>query len=288
MTPPKSRTLVVGSTGFLGSTLVTNLPSAIGMDRNLLDLSNPISASAANALKAGDFQFIVICAAITDVEKCFKDRELSNRINVSGTIELLNVIRQTGAIPVFFSSDYVFANRPGPHSEDAPRVPETIYGKQKLEVEQYLEKTFQRYLIFRTSKLISKSAHPRNILFQVVQDLRASKAIRAFEDQYLDPVFVEDIARVVDAACTHHLNGTYNLGTRRIFTRDELARFLAVSADCDPTLVQAIKITDLNFSERRPNHNTLDCSKIEMALGFRFTEVAEGINELVFRMSKSE
>ncbi|MFL5811963.1 MAG: SDR family oxidoreductase [Bdellovibrionia bacterium] len=279
MIQSKPRTLVVGSTGFLGATLVSQLESATGIDRSLVDLSHPISPAALDAMRAGDYRFVIICAGITDVEKCFRDRELSDRVNISGTIGLLNAIRQIGATPIFFSSDYVFAPRPGPHPEDAPRAPETQYGKQKLAVEKYLEENFDRYLIFRTSKLLSKSAHPKNILWQVLSDLQESKPIRAFEDQWLNPVFIEDIASVVDAACKQELNGAYHLGTRRIFTRAELAMLIAKASGHDLALVRPARMAEMRFPETRPHHNTLDCSKIENALGVRFTEVEEEIKD---------
>jgi dTDP-4-dehydrorhamnose reductase len=100
MLTSKPQILIIGSTGFLGSALLSGLKSAVGMDRSLVDLSQPLSPSAIDAIKTGNHQFVVICAAITDVETCFKDRERSHRINVDGTIELLNVIRQTGSTPI--------------------------------------------------------------------------------------------------------------------------------------------------------------------------------------------
>jgi dTDP-4-dehydrorhamnose reductase len=84
------------------------------------------------------------------------------------------------------------------------------------------------------------------------------------------------------------LYGTYHLGSRRIFARDELARVIATASGHDPALVQSIKIADLKFSEPRPHHNTLDCSKIENALGFQFTEVADGIQELISKLTPSQ
>lgn len=273
-----TRKLIIGSNGFLGSTLVSKMKSATGMDRSVVDLSKPITPSAIDQIQSGDYQYIVICAAITDVEKCYRERELSERINVTGTRELLDVIKRVGAVPVFFSSDYVFADRSSPPREEAPRRPETLYGKQKLAIERYLEGSFDRYLILRTSKLISMTEHPRNILYQAIRDLRASQLIRAFQDQWFNHVFIEDIARVVDAGCDHGLNGTYHLGTRRIFARDEMTRLLAASLGYDPSCIQSIKLSDVPFSESRPNHNTLDCRKIEYQLGFRFTELEDALN----------
>jgi len=248
------------------------------MGRDQIDLSHPISPSLVDTLK--NYQYVLICAAITDVEKCFQDRELSERVNVSGMRELLDLIKKAGAIPVFFSSDYVFANKVAFHQEQDECAPETHYGRQKLAIEQYLEANFERYLIFRTSKLMSTTRHPKNILFPMVRDLSVSKPLRCFEDQWFNPVFVEDIAKVIAIACRRNLSGIYHLGTRRIFTRYELGTFLATSLGFDPALIQSMHMSDIKFSEKRPTHNTLDCRKIESALDFRFTEIEEALGDI--------
>lgn len=187
---------------------------------------------------------------------------------------------RTGAIPVFFSSDYVFRPEAKSYQEQDLRAPETSYGSQKLAVEQYLEQNFENFLIFRTSKLMSKFAQPKNILLPVIRDLAASKPVRCFQDQRLNPVFVEDIAEVLKVAFDRRLRGIYHLGTRRVFTRFELAKFLAVALGYNADLVQSLRMSEVDFSEPRPTHNTLNCDKIETALGFRFTEIEEALPDL--------
>jgi dTDP-4-dehydrorhamnose reductase len=251
------------------------------MNRSEIDFSQPISTSAEHRIKSGNYQYVAICAAITDVEQCYRDQKLSEQVNVVATTEILKAIRSSGAVPIFFSSDYVFPNTVALHREEDRRAPETRYGQQKLAVELFIEKNFDRFLVFRTSKLMSMTSHSKNILLPVLQCLRASKPIRCFEDQWMNPVFVEDIAKVVMAASVQHLSGTFHLGTRKVFTRAELGRFLAKALGFDPTLIQSIKMSDIEFSEPRPTHNTLDCSKIEKALeDFRFTEIESALHDL--------
>lgn len=280
----RNKILLLGSTGFLGSSLKVNLQAGglcvETVDRTSFDLSKPFSPIFCNQIKSSEYQYVLICAALSDVEKCFQDPVRSNQINVKGTLELLNLIFETKSIPVFFSSDYVFSNTSVPRSEQDLRAPETCYGRQKLLVEQYLESQFERYLIFRTSKLMSKTAHPRNILKPMIDAFRSSKPMGCFEDQWLNPVFVEDIAKVLSSEGFGALNGVYHLGTRRIFTRYELGHFLANSLGFDPTLIKPTRMSEMQFSELRPTHNTLDCRKIEESLPFRFTEIEDVLRDL--------
>lgn len=282
----KPRILIVGNTGFLGSSLTSSLQSmgfpVDSTDRRSLDFSKPIPKSFEASLQTGTYKYVIVCVAIADVEKCFKEPELSQYINVTGTLELLGMIQRSGAIPIFFSSDYVFAKGKEIYQEEDLREPETIYGRQKMTVEKHLEERFERFLIFRTSKLMSKTAHSKNILLPILRSLKESQPIRCFEDQWLNPVFVEDIAEVIQASCERDLSGVFHVGTRRVFNRAELGRFLATKLGYDPQLIQSISMGDIRFSEPRPTHNVLDCRKIEKALDFRFTEVEETLTGATF------
>jgi dTDP-4-dehydrorhamnose reductase len=284
MKASQDRILIVGKSGFLGSALFQNLEasglSVEGTDRSQVDLARFNSSSIKDLIRVGAYGSVVICAAITDVEKCFQEQELSRRVNVSGTVQLLDAIQEVGATPIFFSTDYVFPRRSVSHREDDPRAPETVYGRQKVAVELYLEKNFENYLIFRTSKLMSRTSHPKNILLPVIRGLTTGSPLKCFEDQWLNPVFVEDIAEVLKRAIQKDLKGVYHLGTRRIFTRLELANFLAESLKQDRAGIFPVRMADMKFSEPRPTHNSLDCQKVEKELGFRFKEIEEVIDEL--------
>lgn len=280
----KTKILVIGNSGFLGSYLSSALndknlhTDSIG--RDVIDLSKPIQSDFIQLLHKTNYNYAVICSAITDVEKCFNDQTLSHQVNVKGTIDLLKVLQDKKITPIFFSSDYVFHSNEAIHTENDSPDPKTCYGQQKLEVENFLENNIENFLIFRTSKLMSKTSHAKNILFPILKNLSANKTTHAFEDQWLNPVFIEDISEVIKRSRDSQLNGIFHLGTRQIFTRYELGQFLASSLGYDPNLIQPIKMQNMTFSEPRPSHNTLNCKKIENALDFKFTEIADALKEL--------
>lgn len=277
----KPKVLIVGGTGFLGSALIENINANIETtNRNFLDLSKPLSSEIQDFIKSKKFNYIVISAAIADVEKCYQDQILSQQVNVDGIITLLDIVKDTKTTPVFFSSDYVFSAKTSPYEETDQRCPQTVYGRQKLSIENYLENNFKDYLIFRTSKLMSKTRHSKNILLPMLRDLILGKSFKCFEDQLLNPVFVEDIARVLDRAFSSNLKGTFHLGTRQIFSRFELGQFLAYSFGFNPKLIEPIKMHTIQFSEMRPANNTLNCTKIEKALDFKFCEIEDALQDL--------
>ena len=278
------KVLVVGRGGFLGSTLAKLLPcsglSVTSVGRELIDLSLPNLSTFDQFLKDGAYDFAVVCAAVTDVEKCHRDQERSHQINVIGTISLLESFKRLNITPIFFSSDYVFELGKAVHHENDRRNPSTCYGKQKLLVEEFIESRFDKYLIFRTSKLMSMTTHPKNILYAVIRNLLVGTATKCFTDQWINPVFVEDIAEIIKLSCLKNIGGVFHLGTRQVMSRYEIGRLLADLLGCNPDLIQPSSLQSLLVSEPRPTHNVLSCRKIELALNFRFKEMIDAGDHL--------
>lgn len=284
------KVLIVGDAGFLGSSLALNINSNFfklsSVNRSMLDLSGYFESSFDNFLSSEKFKFAIICAAMTDVEACYKNQWLSTQVNVVGTKKMLELFSKNKVTPIFFSSDYVFSGKDSPYVEDEMRIPKTVYGAQKLEVELYLENNFSNFLIFRTSKLMSKTLHHRSILYPILKNFSLGIKSKCFDDQLLNPVFVEDIANILCYSMLNKLSGVFHLGTKKIFTRAELGLFLARSMGVDSSLIQPIKMSEITFSESRPFNNSLNCQKIEKVTGYTFCEVDEALGELqsLFKM----
>jgi dTDP-4-dehydrorhamnose reductase len=278
----KKKILLIGHTGFLGSHLthLLNTFEVVTLGKSILDLSKNLSSSFEEHVKLHQYDCAIICAAISDVEKCFQDQALSKQVNVDGMQELLMLLKYYHIKPIFFSSDYVFSEKLTPYNETDTPSPKTIYGNQKLAIEVFMQKHFDDFLIFRTSKLMSKTNHPKNILYPIIKNLKEGKISNCFEDQFLNPVFVEDIARVIQNSIDEKITGIFHLGTRTLFNRYELGLFLAKNLNYDSHLIRPTRMKDMTFSESRPNNNMLDCTQIEKILNFKFCEIEEAFSEL--------
>lgn len=279
--------LVIGEKGFLSSYLrnsavlsnkyIVKGTSRVGHPKlDLADL-NTLNEFEEHVSK---FQpnYIVIAAAVPDVELCAKDPAGTRKINVHGIQNILEISSRHSVMPVFFSSDYALSpisqlRLMDEHEECSPR---TEYGRQKREIEDWIDKKFDRYLVFRTSKLISMYTHPRNILSQIAHDLREKKSVTAFQDQWITPVFLEDIARILSHDKLDTLSGIYHLATTIPYTRYELATKVKQMLQLgEPSVVEASSMATFKSLEERPRFNTLSSEKICSELGFKFTEISE-------------
>ena len=152
------RALVTGGAGFIGSHVADQL-IANGFEVTVID--NLASGNRAQVPTAATFHeiditddeaarlvrdagFDVIChlAAQIDVRKSVADPSYDSRVNIGGTLNLLEAVRQSGKRTRFvFSSTggAIYGDlAPPPSAEDAPKDPQSPYGTAKLSVEYYM------------------------------------------------------------------------------------------------------------------------------------------------------
>jgi UDP-glucose 4-epimerase len=150
--------LVTGGAGFIGSHVADHL-LAHGYDVTVLDdlssgrreqvprgarfVHGDIGSSEAAAL-VRDGRFDVLChlAAQIDVRKSVADPAFDSRVNIGGSLNLIEAVRAGGhGTRVVFSSTggAVYGDLVQPPTEEtAPKDPQSPYGTAKLSVEYYL------------------------------------------------------------------------------------------------------------------------------------------------------
>src|ERR1700722_10809732 len=146
--------LVVGGSGFLGQGLLRVLgprgvgtyvgkPFAGGIQfdatrAKLADVEVPLPA---------DLSHVFILYGAVNPDWCARDPQATRQINVDSIIRLTEDCFARSLTPVFMSTDYVYDSHPDERSEDEPRSPTTEYGRQKSELEAWLEKADGPWLI---------------------------------------------------------------------------------------------------------------------------------------------
>ena len=86
-----------------------------------------------------NYDVAVLCAGITRLELCRKDPEGTRKINVDGTLRLARYLSERGTYVIFLSTDKVYDGSRKYRSPDDNISPITEYGRQKAEVEEFIE-----------------------------------------------------------------------------------------------------------------------------------------------------
>ncbi len=282
--------LIVGGSSFLGRYLLSYF-SELGWrvfrterravsDETVieLDLEKGPSNGFADWLSKETIQVAIFCAAITDVQVCEKQPEYSRFINVIHTREVLELFKKNQIFPVFFSSDYVFSGTLDRPTETVSLCPVTVYGKQKREVEDFVQSDFSKYLIYRTGRLLSLDTHPRNSLFDLFKKLKAGVTLRLPADRRIAPVFIEDIAQVIQSMIDREFSGLFHLAAEKDYSWVEIAQCLLTSFDMSGDLIQTYLLAEQNpLLVSSPRFSTLNSKKAREAIDFKFMEVPQGI-----------
>lgn len=260
------RALVSGGAGFIGSH-VADLLLEEGYEVEILDnLSSGrrenvpagavlheadiVSDDAARVIREGRFDALFHLGAQIDVRKSVLDPVFDARINILGSLNLLEAVRAGGhATRVIFSStggaiygDFV----PIPSEEDMPKDPESPYGIAKLSVELYLAYYARVHQVDTVALRYSNVYGPRQdphgeagVVAIFCNKLLKGEPLTVFGDgqQTRDYVFAGDVARANLAAATVPLPPArqvdvraFNVGTGRETSVLELAETLQRAA----------------------------------------------------------
>jgi UDP-glucuronate 4-epimerase len=311
--------LVTGCAGFIGSHLCENLLGqghrVIGLDnfdpfydrsikeRNLAgfaahphfsfhELELQLGAeSLADALPAEPIDVVVHLAAKAGVGPSVREPAAYLQVNVVGTVQLLEWMRQRGISKLFFaSSSSVYGNTPEhPFREEMPLLQACIspYAASKLACEQL---TYTYHHLYRLDVLNARfftvygpRQRPDLAIHKFVQLLRTGQPISVYGDGSTarDYTFVLDtvdgISRGIEYLLSHtQVYETINLGNHRPVPLLELIQAVGAAVGHTPELTfQPMQAGDVDVTYA-------DIRKAQNLLGYApQTTLAEGLRQFV-------
>ncbi len=246
-----------------------------------LDLIEPIDLSY---FPEEGYSWAVIAAAVPSILRCEMEKELSYRINVSGTLSLAAQLAERGIQPIVFSTDYVFDGVKGSYVEDDPVNPLNEYGKQKAELEQRIASvTGGNYLLIRLSKVLTDQLNDGSMVAEMVVKLMKGERISAAVDQIFSPIFLDDVLQSVALLQKCRAKGLFNVSGPEVWSRFDLALAVAGAISADESLVNGIRLKDLNEPFERPLKTDMKSEKIKAIQAIPFRKISDYLNNLSFQ-----
>ena len=279
-------TLIVGADGQLGRALQRQFPDAVALDRAALDVTD---AAAVRNHRWSDVDVVLNAAAWTAVDAAEEPGNLDavRAANVDAVGHLARAVRTSGATLVHISSEYVFDGKhEGPHPEDWPPNPLSVYGQSKADGDTQATAVTKHYLV-RTTWVVGDGG---NFVRTMAGLADRGVSPMVVDDQIGRPTFTADLAGgIAHLLRTKAPYGTYNVtntGDPASWADVAAAVFAARgrSADDVGRTSTAEYFADKPQAAVRPLNSVLDLSKITAA-GFSPRDWRTALDEYLGTLS---
>lgn len=268
----RQRVAIIGSTGQLGSDLVSILKSSGSFDviplrHENADVTDAKSVRA--ALLDHRPEIVVNSAAFVRVDDCEDHSEEAFRVNAVGAFNVASSCAELTALCVYISTDYVFdGTKESPYVEsDAPN-PINVYGTAKLAGELLVRQAAPRWLIVRMAGLFGKTGargKGGNFVETIIAKAKKGEPLRIVDDIRMSPTYTRDAAEGLLGLLKSGCEGVVHLTNAGNCTWYEFATKILQLAG-SPACVNPVNTAQYPTKARRPVNSALVSARAQAFL----------------------
>ena len=272
--------VLTGVNGFCASRLYRSLKetdNAIGLSHQDLDITR--IEDCHRLIHTIQPKAIIHSAAISRMDECEKDPELSYKVNVLGPENLAKVCQDKGIRLIHFSTDQVYngCKHAGPHREDACVTPVNVYGKHKMEAEARIAAQTDNYAAIRLTWMYDFPVRglftSRNLITLCQNALYTNTAITLSSASGRGITYVHEVIENIPSLLNAP-SGIYNFGSCSTMSTYDAAKLIFTlfgASERIPALLHPENEPAGKYPDLRMN------SDKAAGLGMRFSTTEEGI-----------
>ena len=250
------RVLVVGGDSQIGTALIPSLRGlgydVVGTSRRDSSAQDFLHVDLANLVEdllPNDFDFVVVCAAISGEQACQANLDLAYRVNVESTKSLIQHYERLGTHTLFLSSTEVFDGNSAFQPVDSPVSPRGKYGEMKAAVERAVLSSNHGAVL-----RLTKVATPRNSSpDRWALGAGPSDVLKAYSDVLVSPIEMDAVCEAIAIIVERRATGVFQLGSEEEISYLAYAQGLFAS---NPTLKNSIRSVE-KHAGMRFEHNSL-------------------------------
>ena len=263
------RVLITGANGQLGGALQRTAPAwadISAIDVEDVDLTDSAMLTARLVVEAPDL--VINAAAYTAVDKAESDEATARAINADAVATMVAAMADTGGRFVHVSTDYVFdGTASSPYLPDAPRNPQSAYGRTKAEGEDQLR---AQDILVRTAWVYE--AGGANFVRTMIRLMKEREELGVVADQIGAPTWATGLARTIWGLVEREAAGTFHHSDAGVASWYDFAVAIAEEAHALGLLARIPTIRPLTTADyptpaKRPAFSLLDCRATRAALG---------------------
>lgn len=284
--------LILGADGFIGRHMFKKLTPAraIGTSHSF-GLENCIQFDATETnLKdvvadPAEIRHCFILYGDTLPDSCAQNPEKSHAVNVESTKRVIDQLKHWRIPLTFTSSESVFDGTRANSMETDPANPIMLYGRQKLDIEHYLESSGQVFSIARLGKVFGSTSTNEKLFTGWINAIEnGESSIRCATDQIFSPIFVNDVVNGLLLMAEKDVRGIFHLCGNKRESRmellemvvEEVRKFRTVNITLEPC-----SIDDFPLIERRPKDVSMKPDKLIAATGLKITPTQDVCRKIV-------
>lgn len=281
-----SRILILGSGGRLGAALVREWRAlgeeVAGLDHASLDLGN--LETLRSALDQREFDVVVNCAALTNVDYCESHEAEAMQVNATAVGVIGELCTAKGARCVHISTDYVFdGEKREPYTEDDPPRPLGVYAASKLAGERALLEASPEHLAIRVSWVFGPDRP--SFVDQILKRAQETDDLSAIADKWAVPTYTLDIAALLHPLLTKreaggilHLCNSGGGCTWQEYGQYALDCAAELAAPLKGRTVQPLRMADLKaFVAKRPVYTVMSTDRLTSLTGAKPRDWKEAV-----------
>ncbi len=276
------RIFITGGNGFFCSRFTKRYQDEYvikSTDKEDLDITDAQLVMA--SIKAFNPDIVIHAAAIASTEFCDAHPDLARKINVDGALNVAKACKSTNASLLFISTEQVFNGNtgPGPYSEETQPVPNTMYGKNKLEAEGLIREILDEVWVLRFTWQFglpeAGCGMSPNILWNTVQNILKGEKTTVPTEEYRGMTNVKYML--------NHFPNVFELpyGLYHIGSSNPLGRYDVV-CEIFKALGLENRIDELLAADSDKARRDVRLSTEKLSsLGIKFPSTPEGITECI-------
>jgi len=248
--------VVLGAEGMLGRALTTRLAHLNPLFAGRAEADVTDAETLRHFIPGG--ATVINASAYTDVDRAESDEAGATAINADAVALIAHTVKDKGGKLIHVSTDYVFDGKAtSPYAEDALRLPQSAYGRSKLQGELAIQEILPHSgIILRTAWLYGYpgKSFPATIL-GASQD---REFLDVVTDQIGQPTWTGDVARMVESLVVNDIaHGVFHATNSGQTSWHDFAQSIFRHAGLDEHRVRPTVSTAFPRPAPRPSYSVL-------------------------------
>lgn len=224
---------------------------------------------------------LINCVGLTSVELCELEPQKAKYLNSDIPSILANVCFNEKISFVHISTDHLFDGINGLRTESDRPSPLNQYGLTKLEGDQRVVKNNPNSLIIRSNFFGRGPKYKPSFSDIIIKALLNKKKIDLFEDVFFTPIYIRELANVVNQLLNKKKKGIYNVVSNERISKYKFGQLIAEQMGFSKDLITKGLLSNRKDLVIRPKDMSLSNEKVRSIKGIEIKSLKNQIKDLI-------